>query len=708
MNTLIFLIVSSLSAPVSSHFRTWSHTYLKSSLLQGIIAVCFDSKGNLECQTIEKAPAPKTREPQPVKTPPVPKPPQRQTQDKILDVVVPDDSRLEKVLKGMVKGKPPALAIASVKSLFKEQGYMEPSLEIKNKILYVRKGKKHRIVQIDAVVTGIEQAQEIEKELKVFLESRIFPPWRNLFRDNTLMSVQNIQSIRTQVVDFFNSMNLRVKRLHLNYKKLRTTADEAEISLVIVVAAEKIAPVTYEVQFENIPPENCLAKGLQVEKGKDVSLVFIKRMRLCGVNPAASVFTVDPHRHIITVKQYVRQIIEHVYVVGTRDVDLSYLARRYKGKPASPLVAKKLEQELARTGVFTVVDVALLPSGENFSGNDLLVRVKEMKRASLNIGAGVNTLRGLEGELNFTVRKLFHTSASITLEGGVSYLPRELFYNIEESVLYERRGRLTFEKTNLIPSLADLYAWVGAEYKLRHLYLKDALFGGVTLGLTHQWLDMKLGYDFELRFKVESTREQISESGKLGKAFTRFAMDLRDDRANPSRGGYASLMLEMADRYLGSKYDFVKITWNGSLYIPMQNNIVMRLFSGSGCIWKLGTVALPVDEYYYIGGSSTVRGVEEESFVPNGAATAYAIYNVEFIMKLFENMSISVFNDGGIASGITTGGVEIQESIKRLTVGFGMRYRTPVGPMRLEIGFNTMRKEGEPSSVIHFSIGATI
>jgi outer membrane protein insertion porin family len=185
--------------------------------------------------------------------------------------------------------------------------------------------------------------------------------------------------------------------------------------------------------------------------------------------------------------------------------------------------------------------------------------------------------------------------------------------------------------------------------------------------------------------------------------------DLRDDIFNPRKGALYGIVLKQAMHQLGSGADFSKLSLQSSWYIPVTRGMVAALSARGGKAWPhYETIELPLHERFKLGGSTTVRGYTQDSVGPqvDGTPTggsSMVLFNAEVRLKATEGFGLVLFSDAG--------NVWIDQSIRlerlRASYGAGIRYGTPVGPLRIDYGQKIDRRPGESPGELHFNIGHT-
>ncbi len=177
--------------------------------------------------------------------------------------------------------------------------------------------------------------------------------------------------------------------------------------------------------------------------------------------------------------------------------------------------------------------------------------------------------------------------------------------------------------------------------------------------------------------------------------------DFRDNPADPNRGNYRRVTLEIAGSFLGGNVDYRKITGEYRYFYPLSSKEVVaaRVVAGT----SFGD--LPLFEAFSVGGANSLRGYEEDRY----RGEDFLLLNVEYRRRITDKFTVVGFMDVGDAYGGTFKTVvpgfdiaaEDQDFNAHVGVGVGVRFKTPIGPLRLDVGF------GEEGSRAHFSFGHT-
>jgi outer membrane protein insertion porin family len=209
--------------------------------------------------------------------------------------------------------------------------------------------------------------------------------------------------------------------------------------------------------------------------------------------------------------------------------------------------------------------------------------------------------------------------------------------------------------------------------------------------------------------------------------------DRRDDVVEPTRGTFLSFESSMASRATGGQVGFIKTYLQGHWFkpIPGAPRVIFATRASIGLADGYAREVpatdeqgrpidgspeivedLPASERFFAGGDTSIRGYALDtvgapetisaSGFPRGG-NAVLIMNGELRLPVWGDIGAAVFIDGGNVFERVTH-FDIGEL--RGSLGFGLRYRSPIGPVRLDLGFKMDRREFEKSrSVLHFSIG---
>jgi outer membrane protein assembly complex protein YaeT len=459
-------------------------------------------------------------------------------------------------------------------------------------------------------------------------------------------------------------------------------------------------------------------------------------------------------------------IVDHILVVGNRTTDPRVVIRELQFQSGQPLGLDSLfesQRRLTALGLFRRVRITELRDG---GGNrrDVLITVEESPRTTIGYGGGVEGMQVLratgpggeaEEHLEFAPRGFFEAT-------------RRNLGGKNRSVSFYARASLR-PQTSPDPERED--SGIGLnEYRVVGTYLQPRFFGpniltvtgAVERGIRSSFNFTRQGVNVDVvrrvtntirvsgRYSFGTTRtfDEVfneEEQAAIDRLFPRVRLsgfsgavvrDTRDDLLNPESGTFVSGETSMAARALGGEVGFVKTYLQGFWFrrLPGQRRIVFATRTALGLADGFPREAQPTDESgnpieappiviedlpaserFFAGGDTTIRGFAldtvgaPDTITPRGFPTggnAVLIMNGELRVPVWRDFGAAVFVDGGNVFRRVT---QFDIGELRGSVGFGVRYRSPIGPVRVDLGFKLDRREIggrlESRTALHFSFG---
>jgi outer membrane protein insertion porin family len=250
-----------------------------------------------------------------------------------------------------------------------------------------------------------------------------------------------------------------------------------------------------------------------------------------------------------------------------------------------------------------------------------------------------------------------------------------------------------------------------------------------------RFLDKKKADVFFLRYsfsQTDLTRILIPElvlpqdqHVRLSTIAANFTHDTRDNPLDAHKGMLDSIELDFNDTKLGSSVDFAKLIGQAAYYRPMFHNIVWANSIRIGLAQPYQNSHVPLSEAFFTGGGNTLRGFPLDGAGPQrqvqvcstGSSTDCSYIQVpsggneELILNteariplpIKQGLGLVVFYDGGNV--FPTVGFHDFAALYSNNVGLGLRYATPVGPVRIDLGHNLNPVPGVKSTQYFVSIG---
>ncbi|MEO5803704.1 MAG: BamA/TamA family outer membrane protein [Verrucomicrobiota bacterium] len=224
--------------------------------------------------------------------------------------------------------------------------------------------------------------------------------------------------------------------------------------------------------------------------------------------------------------------------------------------------------------------------------------------------------------------------------------------------------------------------------------------------------DFGARYNYQILNAVETKlAEEVGvASAAVGSVTFDLKRDKRDNPLYPKQGYRVYGSMETASEYLAGDVNFQRFDIGASFHQPIRKTSWLHLGLNHGIIFTQGSPLeeLPFNKRFFPGGENSVRGFQEGEAAPRNSggevigAETYLSANVEFEQALTEKWSVVAFSDSiGFAKDF--GNYPYDETL--FSVGVGLRWRTVIGPIRLEYGHNLNPRKDDPAGTLHFSIG---
>ncbi|MBP7126210.1 outer membrane protein assembly factor BamA [Myxococcota bacterium] len=403
---------------------------------------------------------------------------------------------------------------------------------------------------------------------------------------------------------------------------------------------------------------------------------------------------------------------------GTRDWTIRRELRIYEGDLYSESKLRDSEARIRRLGFFETVSVTPRP-GPRPGEVDVTVEVKERQTGAFSVGAGFSSLENFLFQAQVSKQNFLGRGQNIRLEATLSSLRRFFVFSFDEPYLFDTDWTFGFSAYNTDISQYNFYqASKGLDFTFGRRF---ADFFSVALTYKLEGVNVRAG-GYGLKSSSDVPVANLDQVGLTSSLTLTGAFDNRDDRMFPTRGNVSSISLEWAGSEIGSDFDYMRINVRSRQYFPIIWGIVGKVAGSWGYIFSPKGRPVPIFERFQVGGIFTVRGFERASLgpsVPVGSSrdpsawpspfkiggAQQLILNVEAEFPIFQTLGIRgvVFFDAGNA--YDDG--EWPNPLKmRPAAGFGIRWWSPIGPLRFEWGFPLKRQTGEPPVVFEFNIGS--
>lgn len=436
----------------------------------------------------------------------------------------------------------------------------------------------------------------------------------------------------------------------------------------------------------------------------------------------------DPVKRLIDLNYEVQpgqQVhFERIEFVGnerTRDKVIRRELRIYEGELFNGSALKTSKNRVTALGYFETVEITTKPG----SADDKIVAIVEVKEKStgtFQLGAGFSSYENFVLTGQIAQQNFFGWGQSLSLQVQWSSIRQLGQIQFVEPYFLDTKWTFAF----------DVYANEG----IYTSFTRRAVGGNVTWGYELSGLAPYFSFARNLedvRLLATYTDEHVNvnnaatgvvsnslSSGTTSSLRLTLQVDKRDNRIFPTAGLYGSVSLEAAPPFLspeaifGQTYQFTRASLDLRAYHPFPKGFVGRLRLTAGAIraWD-SSHPVPISELYYVGGINSVRGYRYlsispirrimSSFDPLATTTTVAIggdwdlvINSEIEFPVVEKVGLKgvVFFDAGNSYSYRKDPFELSGYDRPLymSLGFGFRWQSPVGPLRFEWGFPLNRR----------------
>ncbi len=374
---------------------------------------------------------------------------------------------------------------------------------------------------------------------------------------------------------------------------------------------------------------------------------------------------------------------------------------------------RETERRLANLGIFSEVRIEEIPLSPQRV--NLLIRVREGSRNYASLGIGLETKSDPQtfavwnneirprGTAEFTRNNILGIAAQFSIFGQVSTREKRIVFSWEQPYFFFN-----------LPLATYVNAWLEQEERKSFSYDRRGIHIGVIKIVSAEKnmnLLTTLGYEKTILTELYVLESEIDRQyfpySKTSIAES-FILDRRNDPFNIQRGYFLSAALEWAYPLLNAESNFLKLFTKYQHYIPIYPEWT---FSGTFRL-GLGRGKMPIHERFFAGGSNSFRGTRFDELGPkdpvSGQPTggkALLLFNFEMtfpLLSAFKDLYGAFFYDVGNVWAVRG---DVDFASLQNALGLGLRYRTPLGPIRLEVAWYIDATQGEDDILGLITIG---
>lgn len=418
-----------------------------------------------------------------------------------------------------------------------------------------------------------------------------------------------------------------------------------------------------------------------------------------------------------------RTYIDSVDVEGDLSVSKDYVLRESalkKGEQYSTDKLQEAQQELFNHHLFRFATISI-PDQPEDSTLILQMRIRERKKRSIELLAGLGTEEKIRGEVSWTHRNVAGTGHKFSATVHASFIEQSLrldylfpyIYNTKSSIIISPFGQHLLENN----------------YELLRAGLTNSFIYRYNRNLTGS-ASYEITKNQELSRRFQSDLPDTTLQYDLSSF--QFTGYYNETLGRQQEGWFIQPYLEFSGVFGLATYKFQKISVDIRRFERISRSTLLALRVQGGALYNVPTDSLPNNIRFYLGGTNSVRGWYRQQLGPKRARTDSAGFKeyiplggrAMFGFNLELRQQLDFFIDGfGIAAFLDGG--QIWQTFRRVNsrpiqfgMGGGLRYQSPIGPIRVDVGYklnptdkdlNIYRGENFGSAWdrigIHFSIG---
>ncbi|MCW5891679.1 MAG: BamA/TamA family outer membrane protein [bacterium] len=393
-----------------------------------------------------------------------------------------------------------------------------------------------------------------------------------------------------------------------------------------------------------------------------------------------------------------------ITVSGLGDVEEEVVRREISfapGEPFSEVAVEKTRRQLEALRLFQSVRLVEDAGTAREVGMD--VRLMEAPQHEVRFGIGYDTVEEVRGLAAWRDYNFYGGARQLGFAARASFLRRTITADFLQPHFptQNSRVRLALSQEQLDEDTYTLLQTRGLPRLEWDVTPKLSVFG---------FYRAELDFLSDVPFPVEKALPRATPDQAVISALG-FGLDWNavDDLLDPSRGVSMSAVVEPVGGFLGGDADFVRLWGEVRGYLPMPWSFVGASRVGLGSIEPYGGTAVPIWERFYAGGLGSVRGYARRRVGPLVrdepiGGKSIVVTSVELRHAITETIGAAGFVDAGQ---VTRASGDFPIDDMQVGVGVGARYISPVGPIRLDLGFPLDPRGDDAAWQVYVSVGQT-
>ncbi|HLK66889.1 MAG TPA: POTRA domain-containing protein [Bryobacteraceae bacterium] len=435
-----------------------------------------------------------------------------------------------------------------------------------------------------------------------------------------------------------------------------------------------------------------------------------------------------PHQMALhyTIVEGQPKYIRDVLITGLHTTRQRLIAPDISLKAGDPLAWTEMgnmQRRLYNLGVFDKVDMAIQNPDGDTESKYVLYHLTEGHRYSMAVGLGAEIARiggsqtsldapagatgfAPRGDLELSRLNLWGLGHSLNFKGRYSTLDRRISLNYLAPRYRNVDGR-NISVTALYDNTRDVLTFTARRIE-GSAQISQKLSKASTLLLRYTWRNVEV--DQSTLKITPNLIPLVAQPARVASISGNLIQDRRDDPADAHRGYYNTVDLGLVEHYFGGNKNFLRTLVRNSYYKTIFTDIVIASNTEFGWIHPFNVTAnedafvyVPIAERFFGGGSTSMRGFPDNQAGPRDAETGFPLGGNALLFHstearfpfLGDNIQGVIFHDmGNVYTDLSS--LSFRTHQNGLTdfdymvhaVGFGIRYKTPVGPVRIDLAYS--------------------
>jgi outer membrane protein insertion porin family len=408
---------------------------------------------------------------------------------------------------------------------------------------------------------------------------------------------------------------------------------------------------------------------------------------------------------------------------------------------------EKSKRRIGALGFFERVDIST-EQGADPKYLDVNIEIGEKPTGTFQIGAGFSSLENFIATAQIQQANLFGHGQSLALQAQLSGARQDINIRYYEPYFFDSVFSMSASIYNQVWQYEQFsQSSIGATLTLGYPIIEPELRLSLTYTLENNEILPRTQSLFFGTAAAVSTYQQLPlanlfNDGLSSSLRPTLTFDTRDNQLFPTAGIFLQGSVEYAPSWLGSENQFLRYRATGRFYYPITGSIIAKLNMEAGVVTSPDPQGVPIYARFHLGGIADIRGFELRSIGPrlpltrnldpNAAPIPFGA-NIGGNVSYFQNLEIEfpildaagirgvVFTDLGNAwnleanycgaapaskDAVTNPCFSFEDIFNvRTSVGFGIRWFSPLGPLRFEWGFPLKRLDYEENYKFEFTIG---